>query len=231
MKWFAFCSLFGIAFSQGVNNVALIVGGINEYNTFNSNNILSSVEIFGCPSGESVVVDDLPFGTYFTAGTYLSEEDAVLLCGGFACDKEGNDQDCTVEDKCFKWNPENGWKPAASLSSPSWYHILASGPNLNKPGDNTWVPMTIGFARDVDIFDTDEQAWLPYRDIPAPISGNCLVQEGSKVYFSDTDNQLNYLDLFTWETTTLASLPTLYGSSSAGKCTIAYIKGNLGKQY
>jgi len=240
MNWFVLCSLLGLALSQGINDVApsqgindvtLIVGGVNNYNTVSSSNILSSVEIFGCPSGESVVVDDFPFKAYLTAGTYLPEEGAVLLCGGFACNKEGNKQDCNVEDKCFKWNPENGWQPATSLSSPVWAHILASGPNLNKPGDNTWIPMTFSLGRDVNIFDNDEQAWLPYRDIPVTISGRCLVQEGSKVYFSDTDDQLNSLDLFTWEVTTLANLPTLYGSSNSGKCTIAYVKGNLGKQY
>jgi len=81
----------------------------------------------------------------------------------------------------------------------------------------------------VDIFDNEEQAWGPYRDIPdTAYYGNCLVQEGSKVYFSDSYNQLNALDLFTWEVTILAKLPLLYGSSSTGKCTIAYVNGNLG---
>jgi len=78
MSWFVLCSLFGLAFSHAINDVALIVGGIGDYsNVLNTYNTLSSVEIFGCPSGKSVVVDDFPLETYFTAGTYLSEEDAV----------------------------------------------------------------------------------------------------------------------------------------------------------
>jgi len=221
MNWFVLCSLFGIALGQGINDVALIVGGIGD-NALSNLDILSSVEIFGCPSGESVVVDDFPLRAYFTAGIYLSEEDAVLLCGGFACDKEeGNEQDCNVEDKCFKWNPESGWQTAASLSMQLWSHILASGPNLKKPGDNAWAPMTFGIGSAVGIFDNDEQAWVQYRDIPAIISGSCLVQEGSKVYFSDTTDQLSSLDLFTWEITSLANLPPLYASTNAGQCTIA----------
>jgi len=189
---------------------------------------LSSVEIFGCPSGEPIVVDDLPVDAYLSAGIYLPKEQSVLLCGGMACESNI----CAVQDECFKWHPESGWQPVESLVSPRWGSIFATGPNLDQPEDIALVPIALGGGTKAEIFDNDQQAWVNYRptDTDYIVVGFCLIQGGSQVYFSDRHDQLNALDLYTWEVTSLGSIPFTNDDESAGRCSMAYINGARGEQ-
>jgi len=225
---FALCTLFGFAFAQNDNNVALIVGG---YDTF-SGLIQSSVEIFGCPSGLPVVVDDLPVAVYNLGGIYLPQEESVLICGGLACDSDPGA--CAIQDDCFKWNPENGWQPAEPLVEETWAHILATGPNLDQPEDDALVPLAVGLGRNTEIFDNDNHQWVNYRSLEDIVSsGNCLVQGGSQVYYIAGQNQLKSLDLHSWEINILSDIPFNDDDDdySIGRCAVAYVNGGEGEGY
>jgi len=227
MSWYVLFALLGLALGQSNDDVAFIIGGFDEF-ADGPSQILSSVEIFGCSSGEPLVVDDFPTNVYYAAGKYLHDEKSVLVCGGWSCTTDGDI--CDIDDKCFKWNPYNGWQPAVPMAFPKWNHILALGNNLDQPEDETLVPIAIGDPSN-EIFDNDRHTWVEYREIQDILFvSRCLVQAGSHIFFSSTDNRLYALDLDTWETDALGILPLDNDENNGlGRCTVAKVNGAEGK--
>jgi len=68
----------------------------------------------------------------------LPEEGNALFCGGKIA--EG---DAFGTDKCFKWNPIDGWFQTTSMNYGRQMHILVEGPNILE-GTDKLQPIAIG---------------------------------------------------------------------------------------
>jgi len=218
MRFFLFCSLLTLTLAQGgQENVALIIGGANVA----SQELLSSVELFGCPNEESILVPgELPQPLYLSGSIYLPDRDVVLICGGFAIDDEELLYGITTD--CFTYNPRDGFNDAPHLVGEESAHLLALGPNLdNDPADLT----AILISASTQIFESYIDNWAFYKKLDTRrwSTLQCLLQDGDNVYF--VDNMLHVLDLTTWEISSFGIRPQV---DNVGKCALTEIKGVKG---
>jgi len=190
-------------------------GGINAEGV-----TLASVEVFGCPGGESILVDEpLPIPLYSTAGIFYEEEEAVLVCGGESCD--GNS--CFLTNQCWKWSPQLGWSQAASMGMLREYHILAHGFDATFEDPNVYFVLGGGTTLSTEAL-TNLHIWEPHKQLPDYWSSFDLTQDGNLIYTVDGD-QLLTLNLATWEIESLGEILEDYSQGRFTMTTIGGVKG------
>jgi len=225
LKCLLLSTLCGLAWSQtNLNDVAFIVGGVIDEEPVKRS---ASAEIFGCPGQENIKVDDFPKEIYYSAGVQWGND--VVICGGIAVEGEFIDQ-----DECFAWNVETGWQPFPSLTRKRFNFLMALGPNLHKPWNSSQLaPIAMDERGNAEIFDLDFMAWVPYKTIGGNgmSASTCLVQWANMVYFFDRDNQINALDLNTWDVSVLGTVPLeIQAEYGSGRCAFTYYNGSKGKE-
>ncbi len=151
-------------------SAALIIGGIQDVNVPSGEaNILSSVELFGCPNSRSIPMGDFPVGIYLTGGAYYvqnPEDDElgiILVCGGYNCQDNSN-SDCEITDACWQWDATSlEWSESDfTLNNIRWAHVMTLAPDFES-GSNKRVPLVLGGQNSsTEIWDPVNAEWKDY---------------------------------------------------------------------
>jgi len=222
MFWIIAITAFGLALGQEEDTAALIVGGF----VYNANTYYKSVELFGCPNRESFFVDDYPLTVSSAGGVYLPDEQQVLVCGGVACEQQLIFYDCDNTNECYAYDGLDNWENAPPLLRADSSIILALGPDLRRPNDNTLKPITLGHSQRTEMLNFG--SWKSYFRLNTPraedwSTNSCLIQDGNIVYEMFGAN-INALDVTIWSEQVLdPGMPSV-----GGKCAMTSIDGDKG---
>ncbi len=206
--------------SSEENEAAIILGGYNQATDVYH----QSVELFGCTDDETIYLTDYPEeGIILTSGTFITEEGRLMVCGGSTCPP------CVRQSLCYYWSPFSGeWTEAPSLvQTPSLSLFMAQMPNLlEQPPDDHHVPGILWFGTETEIFDSNDDQWVPYISLEESGWGElgCIHQEGDKIYH--IWDEILILDLADWTVQSLGVPPDNIVRS--GTCAYTEINGDPG---
>ena len=184
-----------------------ISGKQSECQNVPNYNQLTSVEIFGCPSGQNYsTIANLPTTMVEGAATYWPEFHTVLACGGLSC-YGGEDYLEGPSDQCSFWNPaQNLWFPTDTMQRPRANYLMTliddpSGPNPYQ------IPYIVGgysFSESANnyypVYETDYlngNGWQQSLNYPSSRIGQwpllrgdgCIVQIEDYIYEFGRDDQ------------------------------------------
>ena len=208
-------------------NVAMIIGEKSIVDDI----YLRSVELFGCPGGQTPQISDYPHDIYLTgAGLFEDEitgEAFVLACGGLEC------YDCLSDQDCYEYRPEslgNTWIPSSRLMRPRSSHLMVKA----SVGGRIY-PSVVGFHQQSERLDWDTMAWEdfgPRFGIPSNfwLSWDCFLQDPNSLDIYNVDLRAVYkLDIsegrFYLETLT-DYVPA--NMTYTPKCSLVAIQGQEG---
>ncbi len=213
---------------EGTDNVAMIVGGIDGL-PGSTGDILSSVELFGCPGyqGQSLPIEDFPLIIYGTGGHYFEDEGYALVCGGMACEFGSPGSGCDTTTDCYTYRPGEGWTAFASLNFPKWQHLVAPILRIGDDAGN-YYHAVLGMDEITEIYNPLDQIWVEYRYLPEVLwrTTDCLIQHGDYIY--NIRNVFTRFDTTTWQYEELY-LPLFL--RSAGTCAMVRVNGFIGKLF
>jgi len=194
------------------DSVAIIIGGYTQDND-GIDEVLGSVEVFGCSGEETLPLEDFPVDRHGLAGVYLPAEEALLVCGGDTGELSNN-----LRSECFQWTQANGWKPVRAMPTERSYHLLALRPDRDGNFDTSSNVVAIGGlgnpSYDTDLYEYDLGIWTPHGEMPYNFldSQSCLIQHGNKVIFINNELKEGYgWYLYEWKTASVNGFG-LYGA-------------------
>ena len=202
---------------------ALVIGGYWD------NQVLDSVELFGCEySEESVTLNNYPERSFLTTGTFMHVDgsSSVLSCGGYACSSD-NSSDCSITSTCYSWSPaDDVWSVDSYMSYYKWALILSFGPNLENNDTASLSPIVLGLDNKTDIYDASTKTWSPYRELEDDnlYSINCAAAYAGYVYFMK-ENVIAY-NLKDWTREDYGPVPSRHVQT--GQCAQLRLNGEIG---
>ncbi len=210
------------------DNVAMVIGGVEESGDGTYSFQSLKVELFGCPDHEStsVEIQEFPYGVLLTSAQYYPHEDSVLVCGGIACTEEGSvgcpDGVINLTSDCQHITPRTHWRSYAPLPNPEYNGLLTSA---NLDGKPLFV-----YQHGSYLLDLDAEVWHEYGELEETAYGadGCMVQHGHGVYYiSKASKQMIRLDTQRWEKGVVS--PPLPQSVDVSRCSLVEIDGTTGK--
>ncbi len=208
--------------TSGQDTAAVIIGGYSiEAKEATGDNLLTMVEIFGCPGyeGRSNWINDYPLKVYHSAGVWNGRD--IVSCGGFSCvDAE---TDCFMTTECVVWQQGDSlWHGFPPLLEPLIDFFM-----LRAPEERSLL--TVGPDMDTQMYIPGNDTWVPYWDMPEGrdyhSSSACMVQFGDAVYHIGSSDVMR-LDLIDWNNSIIGNVPEFL--EDAGRCAISEINGKSG---
>ena len=144
-----------------------IFGGARYLNNSESIKITTNGNIIATPT--TCKLPDYPVALVDAKGTFLSESNSYIICGG------GKHRGDMVTNKCHQFNTDSmSWNEFSPLKIGRRYHAITSiGQSLVTCGGETAFGQR---SSSCEILENGNGQWTTMKPLPTKLSSHCLVE-------------------------------------------------------